>query len=416
MSWEVTRNIARKTETPEFFLDDPNCLIREGILDNPNTTEEILSGLIDDPSTNIREKLATKFLFYASRDYNWRVRYSAINDNPEVTEDILRLLACDTDMRVKKKAKQLLKINRYYVYRKNFNDTISIKLILPGSCNADCSFCYNKSNDKIEKQIPISKQKFLDNFLISLELIILKINGRQPISLDITGNEPTSDPEFFIKVLHKLRNFSLRDRISKITCTTNGTNLKIVAPFMREIVDYVNISVHDYRQKNRDNIFKTSSPTTDDYKEMVMLLLDNNIHTSAIAVIDEPIDNFAKFRDEFIKWADDDIGFVSLRLKDNVYKSNTNFLDYMMETIKSDKFFVIKEEKNPNLTFSQLSTKSGFFLYFLKGIIDTYEVSPGIDFFVHDDAKAYADFFKKIPFENYNFPVGYVFDKKQYLK
>lgn len=35
-----------------------------------------------------------------------------------------------------------------------------------------------------------------------------------------------------------------------------------------------------------------------------------------------------------------------------------------------------------------------------------------IEFIAHNDGKAYANFDKTVPFEEYNFPVCYVFDKK----
>lgn len=92
---------------------------------------------------------------------------------------------------------------------------------------------------------------------------------------------------------------------------------KKVAPFMNGIINYVNISVHDYNQERRNAIFGSYYPTDEDYKENVQILLDNNIHSSAVAVIDRKIENFSNFRDEFIEWAED-IGFVSLRFRHNV--------------------------------------------------------------------------------------------------
>lgn len=291
------------------------------------------------------------------------------------------------------------------------NLTQTIKLVIPGACNANCSFCYNRHSNKMEIGTYELKRHWLDNFLSSLEQIILKIDGKQPISVDITGNEPTLDTNFFIEVMHKLRSFHLKNKINRITCTTNGIGLKNVAPFMNGVVNYVNISVHDYDQERRNNIFGSYFPTDSDYEEAIQLLLDSKIHTSAIAVIHNEINDFPTWRDNFIKWADK-IGFVSLRFRNNVYYGNNNFLDYMNDTINDKRFYTIQKENTPDSNWCQLATKDGFLVFFLKGVIDTYSVSPGIEFIVHDDGKAYADFNKTIPFEEYNFPVGYVFDKK----
>jgi sulfatase maturation enzyme AslB (radical SAM superfamily) len=371
-----------------------------------------LKKLSVDKSTRIREKLASKFIETSTKDPDWRVRYIAINDNPEVPIKILEELIHDKDTRVQNKAKELLYIQKNYIYRKDFDNAITIKLVIPGACNANCSFCYNKHGNQVEKATISLKQNWLDNFLIALEQVVAKIGKKQPISIDITGNEPTLDADFFIKVMHKLRGFSLKNNISRITCTTNGINIKKVAPYMNGIVNYVNISVHDYDQERRNKIFGSYYPTDEDYKENVKILLDNNINCSAVSVIDGKIENFCNFRDNFIKWAED-IGFVSLRFRYNVYSNNSdNFLDYMNQTVSNDQFFTIQKEDTPDSNWCQLTKSNGFMVFFLKGVIDTYEVSPGIEFIIHDDGKAYADFGRAIPFEKYPFPVGYVFDKK----
>lgn len=411
MNWRIERNLARKTDNTEEFLNHLNALVREGLLANPNTTEKILYELAHDSSNNIRERLAQKFIETAAKDPSWRVRYAAISDNPEVPRNILEELINDEDMRVKVKAQELLEIQNNYVYRKDFDNAVTIKLVIPGACNANCRFCYNKHTNQMECATNELKKEWFHTFLISLEQIVTQIDGKQPISVDITGNEPTLDSDFFIEVMHKLRGFSLKSQIARITCTTNGINLKKVAPFMRGVVNYVNISVHDYNKERRDSIFKTYFPTDTDYKERVQILLDNKINTSAVAVIDREIKDFATFREEFIKWAED-IGFVSLRFRHNVYNPEIPFLSYMDETINDNQFFTIQKECTPDSNWCQLSTAKGFLVFFLKGVADTYQCSPGIEFIVHDDGKLYADFNKTIPFEKYKFPVGYIFDKK----
>ncbi len=400
MNFNATRDFAKKTTTPEFFLDDPNPLIRESLLTNPNITEQILNELIDDPSINIREKLAKKFLYKASRDTNFRVRYAVLKDNPEVPENILKLLVCDEDVRIRKKARELLKINKDYVYRKNFDGEITIKLVIPSKFNA------------------VLKQNFLDNFLLSLEQIMLSIDNKQDVLLEIVGDDPLIDPEFFIKVLHKLRDFCSIYKFNSISCTTNGIFLKKVAPFMRGVINQVNILINNYNQAIRsEEILETYSLPDNDYREIVRILLDNDIYASATAMIDKKFYNFKKFRDKFIKWCND-IGFVSLKFINNVYKSKSEniFLKYMQDSLKDDKLFLIQKENTTILKSCQLSTKDGFLVFFLKDVLDTYEVSPGLEFFVHDDAKAYADFKKKVPLENYTFPIGYVFDNKKFIE
>ena len=185
---------------------------------------------------------------------------------------------------------------------------------------------------------------------------------------------------------------------------------------MKGVVNYVNISVHDYDYKRRSNIFGTYFPTDDDYKKIVKSLIDNDIAVTAVAVIHHKIDNFSVWRDQFISWALK-IGFVSLRFRYDAYDASDNnlFLDYMNQTIHNKDFSVIQEENAFDSIWCMLSYKTGFlvyFLYFLNGGVNTYDSSPGIEFVIHDDGEAYADFNKTIFFDDYKFPVGYVFDKK----
>lgn len=78
-----------------------------------------------------------------------------------------------------------------YIERTDYNKVISIKLMIPGTCNAKCTFCYMK--DYKSSVLKNQKDEFLNNYLSSLNKIISKIGDKNPISLDITGNEPTFD-------------------------------------------------------------------------------------------------------------------------------------------------------------------------------------------------------------------------------
>ena len=62
-----------------------------------------------------------------------------------------------------------------FTERKDYNKVITVKLVIPGRCNAKCPFCYNK-----DKQILCDKQQFLDNFIDSLDDIICRIGDKNP--------------------------------------------------------------------------------------------------------------------------------------------------------------------------------------------------------------------------------------------
>lgn len=133
-----------------------------------------------------------------------------------------------------------------YTERKVYNNTISVKLLIPGGCNANCVFCYMKDYAGVLKN---NKTVFLSNFIESLNYIINKVGNKNPISIDITGNEPTYEVEFLKAVLIKLKQYDIKHKVSRVTMTTNGYNLEKLIPYLDGVVDYINISVHDYRNK-----------------------------------------------------------------------------------------------------------------------------------------------------------------------
>ena len=146
MNWREERLLARTTESPSAYLYYPNYLVREWLLDNPNTDNSLLEKLSRNKNVFIREKLAKKFLDTSINDSNWRVRYAAIHDNFNVSIKILEMLSNDSDFRVRDEALRLIEIKNNYSYRYSeyYDSLVTIKLVLPGTCNARCKFCYNK--------------------------------------------------------------------------------------------------------------------------------------------------------------------------------------------------------------------------------------------------------------------------------
>lgn len=297
-----------------------------------------------------------------------------------------------------------------YIYREDFQDTISIKLVIPGTCNAKCFFCYGdgyKCSNTKEMQ-----EQFIQNFLDSLEEIILRIDSNKKISLDITGGEPTLDSKFLIKVLNKLRSFYLLERLDKVTLTSNGLRLKQVAAALKGVVDYVNISIHHYDKAERDKIFGVKTFTDEEYKEIVLSLIDNDIIPSAVAIVYKEDSGFANFRDNMIKWAEE-IGFSGVRFRKNAYwEDKEPFMNYINDTIKDGKYTYVEGKDTMNLTWCKLKTKTDFLVYFVSGVADTTKVALGTEFVINDDGIGYADFDKKQRVSEYPLPLGLMFDVK----
>lgn len=295
-----------------------------------------------------------------------------------------------------------------YEERKQYNKVISVKLVIPSGCNANCEFCYMK--DK-KLQRTFDKETFLKNFISSIELIIREIGNKNPISLDITGNEPTFDAELLKDVLTRLKEFQIKQKVLRTTITTNGYKLKEVVPYFEGVIDYVNISVHDYSEDRRKDILGCETLSNKDYKEILFLLEKIGIKTSAVAVIYEQIEDFSKWRDEFIDWCKDK-GFISLRIRHDVYQSNKELFEkYMYESMRDEQFEIITHEITVDSHWCRLRRFDGFRLFFLCGVAETYVYTKGIEYIVDDDGLLYADFYKKTPIKNYEFEIGKVFDR-----
>lgn len=295
-----------------------------------------------------------------------------------------------------------------YEEREQYNKVISVKLVIPSGCNANCEFCYMKDK-KIQRTF--DRESFLKNFISSIEFIIQEIGNKNPVSLDITGNEPTFDTELLKNVLIRLKDFQIKDKVLRTTITTNGYRLKEVVPYFNEVVDYVNISVHDYRPDRRKTILGCETLSDDDYKEIISNLENIGIKTSAVAVIYNPIENFSDWRDEFIDWCKYK-GFIGLRIRHDVYKSDKELFEkYMYEAMKDGRFKIITHETTVDSHWCRLRRFDGFRVFFLCGVAETYIYTKGIEYCIDDDGLLYADFYKRIPIKDYKYEIGKVFDR-----
>ena len=124
-----------------------------------------------------------------------------------------------------------------YNVRVDYENVVSIKLIIPSFCQAKCEFCFMNGYKNMEHDYDL----FLSRFIDSLGDVVDRVYGKQPISLDITGNEPTFNPDLLRKVLRRLKNSKWLDKINRVTLTTNGYKLNEVLDSLIGVVNYLNI-------------------------------------------------------------------------------------------------------------------------------------------------------------------------------
>nr|DAU29275.1 MAG TPA: hypothetical protein [Caudoviricetes sp.] len=296
-----------------------------------------------------------------------------------------------------------------YIKRKEYNNVISVKLVIPSSCNANCSFCYMKSY----KNYSMDSKDFMNNFITSLSFIIDSIGNKNPISLDITGNEPTYDIELLKKILLTLKNFNIKDKVLRTTITTNGYHIKELIPYFEDVIDYVSISVHDFRETERKNILGCNPLSDSDYISIISNLKKIGIKTSAISVIYREIDDFHIWKTKFIEWCKQ-MGFIALRFRCDVFWQNNYMFDkYMKEEMKDNNYQIITYENTPDSHWCRLRRYDGFRLFFLHGVLDTSILTKGIEYVIAEDGLLYCDFYKKTKIEDYEYEIGCIYDIKR---
>lgn len=254
-------------------------------------------------------------------------------------------------------------------------NALSVKIVLPTWCQANCSFCFNKLNKAKQTH---SVYWFLTNLRDSLNILKKSLPTRK-ITLDLTGNEPTFDPGLLKDVLSMIEGFDF-DMVSKVVLTTNGYNLSkfdSLAP-----VDIVNISLHHFDFEERKKIFKTANIPNDE--ELAELCKRFNV--TAVAVFDETREDLESFTKKFAAWAKG-IGFKNARIRTNYLSKGSVFFDAFKE---------VGFEEYPGLCTKEV-TIDGFNVKLYRGIEDLTTCIFGTEVVIDDDGKIYLDYYKRYP-------------------
>lgn len=343
---------------------------------------------------------------------NWIQLYKYLKHN--FMEVDLEEYANHEDPRICKLVVDLNMYKKGWEIRKDFNNIVTVKLSLPGRCNAVCTFCYHKGEVNVCNSTV--KESFLDAFTTSLCKILDHLED-MPASLDITGYEPTMDIVFLDKVLNKLRNFHRLKEFKRVTLTTNGFGLFLYPVDLKGVVDYVNVSIHHYEAKERRSIMGTYTLDLE-YEQLAQDMADMNIDVSAVAVVHKKINNFPEYLDKFIEWCKTN-GYISLRIRHNAFApassidtySQKDFNKYMQYAL--DTYTVIQQEESADSTWCRVVDNDGFQVFFLAGVLDTSDNSIGIEYVVAGDGKAYLDHGCNTELIDSPYPGKYILDRRR---
>ena len=268
--------------------------------------------------------------------------------------------------------------------------TLSVKVVMPTFCQANCPFCFNKLTRETQKH---NWELFKENLHMSLRNILENANNRE-ISLDITGNEPTFNiQEFasFMKTLDFYKNIIYPGKIDKIVLTTNGYHLYECIPFMKGVVDIVNISLHKCNYEDRINLFRTKYiPSNEDLKSVNILLAKNNIKSTSVAVVAHEC-NFKNFVENFVRFSKE-VGFVDTRIRIDFTTFNPLIKNMFNVIFKDDEVINIQ-----NGLSSKYFDIDGFSVSIYSGVPELIDYVIGVEMVIDDNGLIYLDYNKKLP-------------------
>lgn len=288
---------------------------------------------------------------------------------------------------IKKNIKDIILVDNNYT--SVHGSTLSVKIVLPCYCQANCPFCFNKQT--MDTQVHCWDE-FMMNLRDSLDDLFEATTRK--ISLDITGNEPTFDVDNFQMFMNTLWGYKKKysSKIDKIVLTTNGFQLYKCIPYMYDVIDIVNISIHSPRYSYRvHEIFRTENiPSNLDLIDLNKRLNILGITTTSVAVIHSVID-IVDFVKKFAKFSKE-TGFKDTRIRFDYITDNSDIRNQFYEEFSSDdNLFEQSGISHKKFTYDDYNV--GLYL----GVPDLVDYVIGVELVLDDDGKLYIDYNKRFP-------------------
>lgn len=281
---------------------------------------------------------------------------------------------------------------------------LSVKLVMPTFCQAHCEFCFNKLTTNTQQH---NWNLFINNMLNSLELLLSNLNNRK-ISIDITGNEPTFNVMQFAELMTYLKQFKIKyaSKIDKIVLTSNGFHLYECINDMIDVIDIVNISLHNASYKIRQELFKTKYiPSDNDLIIINDKLHSNNIKSTSVAVFNKEC-NFKYIVENFVKFS-----------KEKRFDNTRIRIDFTAVNDNVRKMFDVKFTDN-EVVYNQKGLDSKYFninnfdVSIYRGVPELIDYVIGVELVIDDDGKIYLDYNKNFLIEKSDIDL---FDKNIYV-
>ena len=139
------------------------------------------------------------------------------------------------------------------------NDPFMITWDLGRRCNYDCTYCAPIHHDNFSPHASLEELKKTADFIFEYITLIAKYRTTKDFHLNLTGGEPTNNPNF-LKLMYHLQSYKeqLKDMLSLyLTLTTNGTMGKRTTEVVGNTFDHITVSYHaeadaKLKQNNKD--------------------------------------------------------------------------------------------------------------------------------------------------------------------
>lgn len=265
-----------------------------------------------------------------------------------------------------------------------FNQDPNFSIVMPGGCNADCAFCFNK--DKRTAKMG-DRMTWLLNLYKTLVVL-----PEQFYQISITGNEPLLSP-IIDDVMSVCR--EVRYKYTNILLTTNGTGLIDKCDCISNSVDHINISRHHYDEKENCKIFGGSYQIMD--KDLIKIIdrySARGVDVSLNCVIDDKTTR--DFIDAYINFAKQ-IGAHAVRFR----KQNGDNLNMTPAETDINPDYPILERAECPVCRTWKRVIGGMDTYWKAAVIEpTDKIKNKVYELVYNtDGKVYLDWNYSIPYE-----------------
>ena len=257
-------------------------------------------------------------------------------------------------------------------------------LLLPGSCNAKCDFCFwNRDEAKIN-----APDDYLDKVFHNLSALPADF-----CTLSISGGEPTLSP-WFSRVLIRLGQYRRSHYLERVVLTTHGGNLIPYLMAVGCVVDHINISRHAIGTDANYEVFKTDRiPSDETLRGIIQIIHRETPCDVTLNCVVQP-DVTVSFCQQFIEYAKS-LGADAVSFRKIASEASPT----QTEMMYAERYGIENQTKCP-VCRGMVQDVDGFQVRWKGSVNEPSVQTKGVyEAVIHPDGNIYADWGMKIPLQ-----------------